>query len=83
MSDRYPNIEAIAAGCVAGNFREWPMVRPEAKRLLAERDQLLAALKAARDALYNGFEPDNQSRAWHAANNAVAAAERLAGDKTE
>jgi hypothetical protein len=34
-------------------------------------DELLTAMKAARDALYNGFEPDNQSRAYHAADDAV------------
>lgn len=34
-------------------------------------DDLLRAMKAARDALYNGFEPDNQSRAYHAADEAV------------
>ncbi len=27
--------------------------------------ELLIALVMAREALYNGFEPDNQSRAWH------------------
>ena len=31
-------------------------------------DDLLAALQDARDALYNGFEPDNQCGAWHAAD---------------
>ena len=30
--------------------------------------ELLAALQDARDALYNGFEPDNQSYAWHRAD---------------
>jgi hypothetical protein len=41
------------------------------------------ALGAARDALYNGFEPDNQSAAWHSASEALEElsslpAERLA-----
>jgi hypothetical protein len=37
----------------------------------AEIERLRAELTAARDALYNGFEPDNQSRAWHRANAAL------------
>lgn len=39
----------------------------------ANVDLLLSALERARDALHNDFEPDNQSRAWHAANAAIAA----------
>jgi hypothetical protein len=35
MSDPlYPNIEALAAGMIAGEFRDWPRLRPEAKALL-------------------------------------------------
>ena len=30
------------------------------------------ALEGAAEALYNGFEPDNQSRAYHAARTALA-----------
>jgi hypothetical protein len=48
---KYPNLEAIAQGAIAGNFREWPQVRPEAQALLAERSTLLSALRTARDAL--------------------------------
>lgn len=38
---------------------------------------LLSALEDARDNLYNGFEPDNQSRAWHRANDAISALQPL------
>jgi hypothetical protein len=34
-------------------------------------DDLLRAMKRAREALYNGFEPDNQSRAYHDADDAI------------
>lgn len=44
---RFPNIEAIAAGCISGDFREWPAVRPEARDLLAR----LAAVEADVDRL--------------------------------
>ena len=37
-------------------------------------DDLLRAMKRARDALYNGFEPDNQSRAYHDADKAIKVA---------
>jgi hypothetical protein len=47
---KYPNLEAIAQGAIAGNFREWPQVRPEAQALLAERSTLLSALRTAREA---------------------------------
>ena len=43
----------------------------EIQRLTAEIERLRAELTAARDALHNDFEPDNQSRAWHRANNAL------------
>lgn len=48
MSD-YPNIEAIANGTIAGNFRDWPRVRPEAKALLAELDRLRLAQRVQSD----------------------------------
>ncbi len=38
-------------------------------------DDLLRAMKRARDALYNGFEPDNQSRAYHDADEAIKVAD--------
>lgn len=41
MTGEYPNLEAMAAGTISGAWREWPMMRPEAKALLAE----LAALR--------------------------------------
>jgi hypothetical protein len=34
-------------------------------------DDLLRAMRRAREALYNGFEPDNQSRAYHDADEAI------------
>jgi hypothetical protein len=44
---------------------------PYASQISAEIDRLRTELAAARDALRNDFEPDNQSRAWHRANNAL------------
>ena len=41
----YPNIRAMAAGTISGAWREWPLVRGEAKALLAERDTLRAEVK--------------------------------------
>lgn len=40
-------------------------------RVAAEIERLRNELKAACDALRNDFEPDNQSRAWHRANDAL------------
>lgn len=45
----YPNIEALADGRISGAFREWPLLRQEAKALLARlaaREAELALLKA-------------------------------------
>lgn len=39
-----------------------------------EVERLRAALMDARNALHNDFEPDNQSRAWHRANDALTRA---------
>lgn len=39
--------------------------------LRARGDRLRAALVEARDALHNDFEPDNQSRSWYRANDAL------------
>ena len=44
----HPNIRAIAAGTIAGAFREWPRVQPEAKALLAEREVLRAEVERLR-----------------------------------
>lgn len=41
----------------------------------AECQRLRAALESACTALHNDFEPDNQSREWHAATAALAAKE--------
>jgi hypothetical protein len=41
------------------------------EKLEADNERLRAELGAACDALYNGFEPDNQSRAWHRAKAAL------------
>lgn len=41
------------------------------EHLLYRARALYTALQAARDALHNDFEPDNQSRAWHAATLAL------------
>jgi hypothetical protein len=50
----YPNIRAMASGTISGAWREWPLVRPEAKALLAERDTLRAQL-TERDAKVEAF----------------------------
>lgn len=39
--------------------------------LFAEVERLKAALREAGEALYNGFEPDNQSRSWHRVQEAL------------
>jgi hypothetical protein len=43
----------------------------ENQRFSDENERLRAALVDARDGLRNDFEPDNQSRAWHRANDAL------------
>lgn len=42
-----------------------------------EYDELLRALKRARDYLYNGFEPDNQSRAYHDVDATIKKGEQI------
>ncbi len=37
--DKYPNLQAILAGTVAGSFRDWIAVRPELEKLVAEVDK--------------------------------------------
>lgn len=49
----------------------WANAEEEVEQLRAEIERLRAALAAARDALRNGFEPDNQSRAYKAADAAL------------
>ena len=53
MSEQdYPNIRAMAAGTIAGAWREWPRVQPEAKALLAALEQaqkLIVALETQCD----------------------------------
>lgn len=44
----YPNIEALANGCISGRLSEWTALRPEARELLAEVERLRGVEKAAR-----------------------------------
>ncbi len=37
---KYPNLEAILNGTVAGSFRDWIAVRPELEKLVAETERL-------------------------------------------
>lgn len=34
---RYPNLQAIVLGCIAGDFRDWPLVKAELLHYVAER----------------------------------------------
>jgi len=53
-SELYPNVQALAQGCVSGRLSEWPELRHEAERLL-KHCQILGAendrLKAKNDRL--------------------------------
>lgn len=42
--------------------------------LIAAAPDMLEALEVAREYLYNPFEPDNQSRAWHTVCAAIVKA---------
>lgn len=61
--------ETVATAIAVGT------VHPSEARELIRRgnayEELLTALEAARDWLYNGFEPDNQSVAYHAVKAVV------------
>ena len=47
--EEYPNLDAILSGTIPGNFQlDWPLVRPELIRLVAERDKFHKALKEIR-----------------------------------
>ena len=41
---KYPNLEALAQGCISGFATEWVRLRPEAEDVLAEIERLRAAL---------------------------------------
>ena len=43
--DKYPNLEAILNGTVAGSFRDWIAVRPELGELVVRVDELETVLK--------------------------------------
>lgn len=53
----------------------YPQWARDLQDVLGEHGQLVAALKRARGYLYNGFEPDNQSKAYEDVCAALAAAE--------
>ena len=38
--EKYPNLQAILNGTVAGSFRDWIAVRPELEKLVAETERL-------------------------------------------
>lgn len=38
---RYPNLQAIVLGCIAGNFRDWTLVKQELIQYVAERGKSL------------------------------------------
>ena len=40
--DKYPNLQAILSGTVAGSFRDWIAVRPELEKLVVEMSGLAA-----------------------------------------
>ena len=43
--DKYPNLQAILNGTVAGSFRDWITVRPELAKLVVRVDELETVLK--------------------------------------
>ena len=46
--EKYPNLEAILNGTVAGSFRDWIAVRPELGKLVVRVDELETVLKLVR-----------------------------------
>ena len=44
-SEKYPNLEAILTGTVAGSFRDWIAVKPELEKLVVKVDELETVLK--------------------------------------
>lgn len=38
----YPNIEALAQGCMSGSLSEWPALKREAREFVADYEQLQA-----------------------------------------
>ncbi len=43
--EKYPNLEAILNGTVAGSFRDWIAVRPELEKLVVRVDELETRIK--------------------------------------
>ena len=43
--EKYPNLEAILNGTVAGSFRDWIAVRPELEKLVVRIDELEEVLE--------------------------------------
>ena len=48
---KYPNLEALAQGCISGFATEWVRLRPEAEDVLAEIERLREQLESATYAL--------------------------------
>jgi len=72
--DNYPNLQAIKQGSIAGNFREWPEVRPEVIAIfeaLTSLQEKVAGLKAARDEAYETAANIIESPGWHAPGSAT------------
>lgn len=58
MKGEYPNLEMLTRGCVSGRLSEWPRLKTEAARMLAELAQLRGVAIEARDHLHTKQDMD-------------------------
>ena len=74
-SKDYPNLDAILSGTIAGHFNNWPAVRPELIKLVAEVKRLkgenkrLKALERVIDEALKGDTKTSKGQPRHDPHN--------------
>lgn len=66
--DRYPNLDAVMAGCVSGSPSEWPRIRREIQDLtreLAELEKVVEALMSMTAKACDQAHDVEATQGWH------------------
>lgn len=81
MGEKYPNIEALAQGCVSTPVTDWVQMRPEAEDLLAEVKWLKAIVSLAKEMRLYCLGRDASTKSMMASfDAAVQAADAAKGE---
>jgi len=76
LEERYPNIAALAKGCVSGSFSEWPQLAVEARIVLDRLDAIAELVRSIQEVIRIS---DRKHDAWDATK---AALDKLNGGKS-